>query len=133
MATIRITLPNPVNKSLQAKIAAVASNTDSDTDNGGWDIIYFVKMVDGKQSGDIIQLGECIAYTDGTSTYTIDVQTTGTELLPTANDFIFFGKDNRISTSSLNGYYAEVEMTNDSTASAELFAVTAEVFESSKK
>jgi hypothetical protein len=133
MATIRITLPNPVNKSLQAKIAAVASNTDSDTDNGGWDIIYFVKMVDGKQSGDIIQLGECIAYTEGTSTYTIDVQTTGTELLPTANDFIFFGKDNRISTSSLNGYYAEVEMTNDSTASAELFAVTAEVFESSKK
>ncbi len=133
MATIRITLPNPVNKSLQAKIAAVASNTDSDTDNGGWDIIYFVKMVDGKQSGDIVQLGECIAYTEGTSTYTIDVQTTGTELLPTANDFIFFGKDNRISTSSLNGYYAEVEMTNDSTASAELFAVTAEVFESSKK
>lgn len=133
MATIRITLPNPVNKSLQAKIAAVASNTDSDTDNGGWDIIYFVKMVDGKQSGDIIQLGECIAYTEGTSTYTIDVQTTGTELLPTANDFIFFGKDNRVSTSSLNGYYAEVEMTNDSTASAELFAVTAEVFESSKK
>lgn len=133
MATIRITLPNPVNKSLQAKIAAVASNTDSNTDNGGWDIIYFVKMVDGKQSGDIVQLGECIAYTEGTSTYTIDVQTTGTELLPTANDFIFFGKDNRISTSSLNGYYAEVEMTNDSTASAELFAVTAEVFESSKK
>jgi hypothetical protein len=127
MATIRITLPNPVNKSLQAKIAAVASNTDSDTDSGGWDIIYFVKMVDGKQSGDIIQLGECIAYTEGTSTYTIDVQTTGTELLPTANDFIFFGKDNRISTSSLTGYYAEVEMTNDSTASAELFAVSAEV------
>ena len=133
MATIRITLPNPVNKSLQAKIAAVASNTDSNTDNGGWDIIYFVKMVDGKQNGGIVQLGECIAYTEGTSTYTIDVQTTGTELLPTANDFIFFGKDNRISTSSLNGYYAEVEMTNDSTASAELFAVTAEVFESSKK
>ena len=133
MATIRITLPNPVNKSLQAKIAAVASNTDSDTDNGGWDIIYFVKMVDGKQSGDIVQLGECIAYTEGETTYTVDVQTTGTELLPTANDFIFFGKDNRISTSSLNGYYAEVEMTNDSTASAELFAVTAEVFESSKK
>ena len=127
MATIKITLPNPVNKSLQAKIAAVASNTDSDTDSGGWDIIYFVKMVDGKQSGDIIQLGECIAYTEGTSTYTIDVQTTGTELLPTANDFIFFGKDNRISTSSLTGYYAEVEMTNDSTASAELFAVSAEV------
>jgi hypothetical protein len=72
-------------------------------------------------------LGECIAYTEGTSTYTIDVQTTGTELLPTANDFIFFGKDNRISTSSLTGYYAEVEMTNDSTASAELFAVSAEV------
>jgi len=133
MATIRITLPNPVNKSLQAKTAAVASDTASQTDSGGWDIIYFVKIVDGKQSGSIIKLGECIAYTEGTSTYTIDVQTTGNEILPTANDYIFFGKDNKISTSSLNGYYAEVEMTNDSTASAELFAVSAEVVESSKK
>ena len=132
MAEITITLPNPVNTSLQAKASATATNTDSQTDKGAWDIIYFVKIEDGKQVGDIVQLGECIGVTTGTTTYTITVQTTGTELLPTANDFIFFGKDNKISTSSLSGYFAEVEMTNDSTASAELFSVSAEVVKSSK-
>jgi len=127
MAEITITLPNPVNTSLQAKISATAINTSNENDSGGWDIIYFVKIENGKQSGNIIQLGECIAVTTGATTYNVVVQTTGTELLPTANDFIFFGKDNKINTSSLSGYFAEVEMTNDSTASAELFAVSAEI------
>ena len=127
MAEITITLPNPVNTSLQAKISATAINTSNENDSGGWDIIYFVKIENGKQSGNIIQLGECIAVTTGATTYNVVVQTTGTELLPTANDFIFFGKDNKINTSSLSGYFAEVETTNDSTASAELFAVSAEI------
>ena len=127
MAEITITLPNPVNTSLQAKISATAINTSNENDSGGWDIIYFVKIENGKQSGNIIQLGECIAVTTGATTYNVVVQTTGTELLPTANDFIFFGKDNKINTSSLSGYFAEVEMINDSTASAELFAVSAEI------
>ncbi len=127
MATIRITLPLPVNASLQPKVSTVASSTPNTSDSGGWDIIYFVKMVDGKQSGGVIELGECIAVVQGTTTYTIDVETDGNEILPTANDYIFFGKNNKISTSSLRGYFAEVEMKNDSTASAELFAVSAEV------
>tara|TARA_R100001163_G_scaffold65057_1_gene60949 strand:- start:2795 stop:3178 length:384 start_codon:yes stop_codon:yes gene_type:complete len=127
MATIRITLPLPVNTSLQPKLSNVANSTANIADSGGWDIIYFVKMVNGKQSGDVIELGECIAVVEGTTTYTIDVETDGDEILPTANDYIFFGKNNKISTSSLRGYFAEVEMKNDSTASAELFAVSAEV------
>lgn len=127
MATVRITLPLPVNTSLQPKVSTVASDSASDVDSGAWDIIYFVKIVDGKQSGDIIELGECIAVVQGTTNYTIDVETDGNEILPTANDYVFFGKNNKISTSSLSGYYAEVQMNNDSTASAELFAVSAEV------
>jgi|TARA_R110002167_G_scaffold40588_3_gene124543 hypothetical protein len=132
MATVRITLPLPVNTSLQPKVSTVASDTSSTADSGGWDIIYFVKMVDGKQSGEVIELGECIAVVQGATTYTVDVETDGNEILPTANDYIFFGKNNKISTSSLSGYYAEVQMNNDSTASAELFAVSAEVVKSSK-
>ena len=132
MAIIRITLPLPVNTSLQPKTSTVSDNTSSVADNGAWDIIYFVKILNGVQSGGVIELGECIAVTKGAATYTVDVETDGNEILPTANDFIFFGKDNKIGTSSLNGYYAEVEMKNDSTASAELFAVSAEVVESSK-
>ena len=127
MATIRITLPLPVNTSLQPKTSTVSDNSSNVADSGGWDIIYFVKMKDGKQDGDIIELGECIAVAEGETTYTIDVETDGDEILPTANDYIFFGKNKKISTSSLRGYFAEVEMKNDSTASAELFAVSAEV------
>lgn len=127
MPTIRITLPLPVNTSLQPKTSSVSSDTSNVADSGGWDIVYFVKMVENKQSGNIIELGECIAVTTGETTYNVDIKTNGDEILPVSGDYIFFGKNNKISTSSLSGYYAEVEMKNDSTASAELFAVSAEV------
>jgi len=51
---------------------------------------------------------------------------------PTTNDFIVFAKDNTVNTSSLVGYYAEVEFVNRATDKAELFSVGSEVFESSK-
>ena len=44
---------------------------------------------------------------------------------------MFFGKDNEINTSSVIGYYAEVQMKNESTSEAEIFAVSSEVFISS--
>ena len=85
----------------------------------------------------MVRLGECIALTnpsaeDELTTYTIGVQTTGTELLPVAGDYVFFGKDTKINTSGLKGYYAEVEMKNDSNSQAELFSVSAEISVSSK-
>jgi len=132
MAEITITLPNPVNTSLQAKISATAINTSNENDSGGWDIIYFVKIENGKQSGNIIQLGECIAVTTGATTYNVVVQTTGTELLPTANDFIFFGKNTQINTSGLLGHQATVKMKTTSGAKKELFAVNSEIFISSE-
>jgi len=52
--------------------------------------------------------------------------------LPTLTDFIMFSKDNKANLSSALGYYAEVEMKNASPDKAELFAVGAGVFESSK-
>ena len=133
MAEITITLPNPVNASLQAKLSTVSSSTSQTLDKGSWDIIYFVNLdVAGKQVGEVIKLGECIAVTAGTTTYTVIVQTTGTELLPVSGDYIFFGKNTEIETSGVAGYYSEIEMTNDSTAKAELFAVSSEVAVSSK-
>ena len=133
MAEITITLPNPVNASLQAKLSTVSSSTSQTLDKGSWDIIYFVNLdVAGKQVGEVTKLGECIAATAGTTTYTVTVQTTGTELLPVSGDYIFFGKNTEIETSGVAGYYSEIEMTNDSTAKAELFAVSSEVAVSSK-
>ena len=48
------------------------------------------------------------------------------------NPYYFFQKDANVNTSSLLGYYAEVELTNDSTSKAELFSVGTEISESSK-
>ena len=87
---------------------------------------------DGEQTGNIVKLGECIAVIAGDTTYTVDVQTTGEELLPVSGDYIFFGKNTEIETSGISGYYAEVTMKNDSTEKAELFAVSSELTLSSK-
>jgi hypothetical protein len=43
-----------------------------------------------------------------------------------------FSKDNKANLSDLPGYYAEVEMKNDATTAAEMFAVGSEMFASSK-
>ena len=139
MPRIDIKLPLPVNPSLTAKLATVASDTEDSPDTGAWDIVYFsrVNFSTGKQIGEVVRLGECIALTnpsaeDELTTYTIGVQTTGTELLPVAGDYVFFGKDTKINTSGLKGYYAEVEMKNDSNSQAELFSVSSEISVSSK-
>ena len=47
-------------------------------------------------------------------------------------DFIMFGKDKTINTTSLLGYYAEVNFVNNSDKPVELFSVGSEVAESSK-
>jgi hypothetical protein len=52
--------------------------------------------------------------------------------LPSQGDFIMFSKDNAANMSSILGYYAEVEMTNDSDQKAKLFAVSSNISESSK-
>ena len=46
--------------------------------------------------------------------------------------FIMFGKDNTINVSGLTGYFAEVELENNSNKKVELFAVGSEISESSK-
>ena len=51
---------------------------------------------------------------------------------PSQGDYIFFGKNNAVNSSSLLGYYAEVKFVNNSNEEAELFAVGSEISESSK-
>ena len=52
--------------------------------------------------------------------------------IPPANAFILFEKDRAIEASGIIGYEATVTMRNTSTRKAELFAVSTEVFESSR-
>ena len=48
------------------------------------------------------------------------------------DSYYFFTKNQVINTSSLSGYYADVQFQNNSRVKAELFAVSSEVTESSK-
>ena len=57
---------------------------------------------------------------------------TNLPIVPLATDFIMFGKDKTINTTSLLGYYAEVSFINNSDKKAELFSVGSEVAESSR-
>ena len=54
------------------------------------------------------------------------------QIRPTSSQMILFSKDNRKNLTSITGYYADVEMRNDSQEYAEIFSVGSEIFESSK-
>lgn len=51
---------------------------------------------------------------------------------PVTSDYIMFGKNKEVNSSSLKGYYAEVRFENWSTDKIELFSIGSEVSESSK-
>ena len=91
------------------------------------DTAYYCTISSGIASSPI-EIGEITAVTSTTVTATIGIGTTR----PTTNDFIMFSKDNKANLSDLPGYYAEVEMKNDATTAAEMFAVGSEMFASSK-
>ena len=51
---------------------------------------------------------------------------------PTVADFILFSKDNKVNMSSLLGYYGLAKIKNNSSVKSEMFAVSCDIFESSK-
>jgi len=126
-----LTLNKPINISLQSKATTIVDGFP--TQDGAWDIIYFIRMDGGSSTGDIYRLGKCISIdTSAVSTYKVTVEPDSTAQTPDVYDFIFFGKENQIGTSGIKGYHATVEMKNDSIEYAELFSVSSEVTESSK-
>ena len=64
--------------------------------------------------------------------FTIVVDNSITNLVPNSGDYISFAKDNQTNANSLKGYFAEVTFTNNARKKAELFAVGAEIQQSSK-
>jgi len=46
--------------------------------------------------------------------------------------YYFFSKDNEVNLTSLIGYYAEVEIRNNSLTEAEMFSITTDFSESSR-
>ena len=87
------------------------------------------------QENTIVEIGE-IREIQGpkTNTPAIIVETTlGYNELNGLNRFIFFSKNNKANLSSPLGYYASVKFVNDNNyTTAELYAIEADIYESSK-
>jgi len=107
MPSLTITFANPVNNSLQVG-----------------DTIYYTN-----NGTTLVEIGEVTSPLTSTQ---IQATVLSTLVLPTSTSFILFSKDNKANLSSLVGYFAEVEMTNDATVAAELYSVNMEIAESSK-
>ena len=80
--------------------------------------------------GNTIMLGPIILINVGSIIVSYD--DTITPLPPSAGDYISFVKNKQVNTSSLLGYYAQVDFVNTSKKKAELFSVGSEIAESSK-
>ena len=114
MDTITITFLNPLQTSIQVGDTAYFTNN------------LFNQSAIGIDS--VIEMGVITAI----SSNSITCQIPPTTERPTAQSFILFSKDNNPNISGLLGYFAEVELRNDSIDKAELFSVGSEIFESSK-
>lgn len=126
MPNIVYTFSNPINVSLQSKPSGVATGAET----GAYDNVYFTRISSGKQLGSVKLIGSCILIENNVNKITVDA---GANIpLPAIGDYLFFAKNTNINTPGIMGYYAEVEMINDSTEQAELFTVSSEVNESSK-
>jgi hypothetical protein len=131
---------NPLNVSVQVGDFAYFANPTAVGVNRLWADTTTPHMTAGQ--GDIIMIGriDAIQQWDGnTSSITCDMPQNLFNLYfdlisttPGERSFIMFSKDNKVNLSSLTGYYANVEMRNDSKHQAELFNVGADFFESSK-
>ena len=126
MPDIVYTFSNPINVSLQSKPNGVATGAEA----GAYDNVYFTRISSGKQLGSVKLIGSCIDITQSQNKITVDAS--ANIPLPNTGDYLFFAKNANINTPGIMGYYAEVEMINDSTEQAELFTVSSEVNESSK-
>ena len=122
MQILTLTFPFPINDSVQV---------------GDW--VYYTPLTTigtvspfEKQDSlaNVVQLGPIVAFGTGNA---IDVMWDDANIsAPAVDDFILFGKNKTVNTSSLIGYYADIKFVNNSTEKAELFAVGSDVFESSK-
>jgi len=114
MANITLTFSYPVQDSVQIGDTAYYASTSA---VGGFNT-----------AGDIKKIGVITAVTD----FTISCNIEPFAVRPSATDFILFSKDNTVNMGSIAGYYAEIDLQNNSTTAAEIFHVSYEVVESSR-
>jgi len=114
MAIVTLQINNTINVSCQIGDTAYYVPTTID---GGFDI----------NSSGVVEIGPITNITPTSITCTTTIPA------PPNGSFIFFSKDNKANLSSLLGYYAEVDIRNNSLdAHAEMYQIGADYFESSK-
>jgi hypothetical protein len=114
MASITLTFTNPVQDSVQVGDIAYYTSTSA---VGGF-----------TTGGSIIEMGSITAV----GTYSITCNISDSTPRPSGTDFILFSKDNRVNMASITGYFAEVEMINNSNIESEIFHLSSETVISSK-
>ena len=130
MPTLTLTFANALNISVaQGDTAYYVALTESSTGfRDGTN--EHQSNISGATNNSIVEIGEIA--TVNFSTNQITVTSTIADGIIGTSHMILFSKDNAVNMSSILGYYAEVKMTNTSTSEAELFQISAEMFESSK-
>ena len=102
------------------------------------DIAYYVPVAPvgwfDTQNSNIVKIGRIRSVGIMSITCDIDASTPppSAYVAGQANDMIMFSKDSAANMSSLLGYYAKVQLTNNSTQEGELFSLESDFFESSK-
>jgi hypothetical protein len=108
MGSITLNFPQPINVSVQAG-----------------DTAYYTDDVNGVT---IVKIGSILSV----NSFSITVDIAASTIRPSLTSFILFSKTNDANVNSITGYYAEVQLRNDSTDKAEMSTVASEVFVSSK-
>ena len=126
MPTVKIN--GAINVSVQAGDILYSTRVDSGQSGSNHPNVGLNGPSKPEQIGIIDPLG--VNYVANTITFT---QGGGSPMFtPNQNTYLFAGKDNRVNTSGLLGYFAEVELVNHSTRAAEIFVVAADYVPSSK-
>ena len=101
------------------------------------DIAYYVSTTTSAgfttNSNTVQEIGRILEITNPTTNSpTIICDTSAPGALNGQTRYIFFGKSTQANLSSILGYYASVNLKNDSTTEAEIHRVGMDMFESSK-
>ena len=130
---ITITFPNTINVSVQVGDIAYYLDNVASLGSGSLFPGHIPTTHNHSDYNDIIQIGAIVSINQTTNSITCNWNPNPPmATFPTIGDFIMFSKDNAANMSSVLGYYAEVEMVNNSNEKAKLFAVSTNVSESSK-
>ncbi len=132
MADIVVQFPRNSYPSLQIGDMGYYADSTQINSTAGFNTTGANEESDLTQLGTIKSIDHTTALENGTLTTTITFNGEDNVVTPNADDFVFFSKDNRVNSSSLLGYYAEIKFTNNSTGKAEMYAAACEISESSK-